>query len=400
MLRRLLLLGALVSMFSSPMASAEEIPTAVLGLEANDCPQALADEIAEALRHGIAANRDLKLVNGKDLIEVKLVFSCPDEAPACMAQAGDSLGAKRLIYGNIKRSGNDFAVWLKSLDVKKALLESWVTDTLPRKASSGAGVKIAATRWLAKLTGHAPNGGSLRIAGGAPGAAVVLDGKDVGVLGDETFVLKDVAPGEHEVTIEGPGPKSTTKKVVLASGQTANISLASASQGSLPSDEPPAGRETTAPNSLPKNEPPGVTSAYRVGFWVTLAGTILSTGAAVKYGLDVMKVNKDLDPYRRFPCNGQDGLCDGKNQQMPAVTDPNALAFVARRNADGKHAQKLQWVSIGAASVFGVATGVLFYLGYLDGGEHTTSAPGERYGLRLFPTVDHSSGGVAAEFDF
>ena len=40
----------------------------------------------------------------RDLVEVKLVFSCPDEAPSCMAQAGKSLGASKLIFGSVKKS--------------------------------------------------------------------------------------------------------------------------------------------------------------------------------------------------------------------------------------------------------------------------------------------------------
>src|ERR1700729_1464293 len=86
----------LVSLSAVRTAAAEsgEIPTVVLGLGAVDgAPDNLAADITDALRQRVGAPRDYQLLQGKDLVEVKLVFACPDEAPACMSQAGKSLGA-------------------------------------------------------------------------------------------------------------------------------------------------------------------------------------------------------------------------------------------------------------------------------------------------------------------
>jgi len=400
MLRSLLFLGAVVSVVPSTMARAEEIPTAVLGLETSDCPQAVADEVADALRHGVSENRELRLVSGKDLVEVKLVFSCPDEGAACMAQAGETLGAKRLIYGSLKKSNGEVAVWLKSLDVTRASIESWVTDTVPKHTSaSDPALRQAATRWLAKLTGHPAPGGTIKIAGGPVGAAVVVDGRDVGVLGTEPLVVKDVSSGEHEVALEGPGPRRSAQTISVNRGQTANISFTERAAAGLETKDAGGTRVATgAEAGHSAQEPSSRVSAYRMGFWLTLAGTLVGAGAALKYGLDVVKVNKDLDPYRRFPCTSATSWCDGQGRPAAPITDPSELDYIAGRNADGKHAQRMQWISIGAASLFGAATGVLFYLGYLDAPERPAS--GETYGLRLFPTLGLSSGGVAAELEF
>ena len=78
----------------------------------------MAAEITDALRQRVAATKGYQLLQGKDLVEVKLVFACPDAAPACMSQAGKSLGASKLIFGNVKRAGNDYQVTLKLLDVE------------------------------------------------------------------------------------------------------------------------------------------------------------------------------------------------------------------------------------------------------------------------------------------
>ena len=57
------------------------------------------------MRQRVAATKDYQLLQGKDLVEVKLVFACPDEAPACLSQAGKSLGAAKLISATSRRPG-------------------------------------------------------------------------------------------------------------------------------------------------------------------------------------------------------------------------------------------------------------------------------------------------------
>src|SRR3954468_12883759 len=98
------------SAFASRAAAADgAAPTAVLGFEPLEgVPEALAADITDAVRQRVAATKEYQLLQGKDLVEVKLVFACPDEAPACLSQAGKSLGASKLIFGNVKKAGGDF----------------------------------------------------------------------------------------------------------------------------------------------------------------------------------------------------------------------------------------------------------------------------------------------------
>ena len=78
----------------------------------------------------MAATKGYQLLQGKDLVEVKLVFACPDEAPGCMSQAGKTLGASKLIFGNVKHAGSDYLVTLKLLDVNRAVVESFTADAV------------------------------------------------------------------------------------------------------------------------------------------------------------------------------------------------------------------------------------------------------------------------------
>src|SRR6185503_10366727 len=120
-------LAALATLTAGAGRAAAEAgePTAVLGFEAIEgAPDNVATEVTDALRQRVAATKGYQLLQGKDLVEVKLVFACPDEAPSCMSQAGKSLGAAKLIFGNIKPAGADYQVTLKLLDVNRAVVES------------------------------------------------------------------------------------------------------------------------------------------------------------------------------------------------------------------------------------------------------------------------------------
>src|SRR6516162_4731011 len=145
----------LASWPASRAAAAEAgIPTAVLGFEPLEgVPDTLAAEVTDALRQRVAATKDYQLLQGKDLVEVKLVFACPDEAPACLSQAGKSLGASKLIFGNVKKAGGDYQVTVKLLDVNRAVVESFTTDTVAGGKANATALRQLAPIWLAKLSG-------------------------------------------------------------------------------------------------------------------------------------------------------------------------------------------------------------------------------------------------------
>ena len=77
--------------------------------------------------------------------------------------------------------------------------------------------------WLAKLSGK--GGGSIQVRANFPGAAVSLDGTQVGTTGGEPVVIHDVAPGRHEVTVEKSGYTTTKQEFTLAAGQSLPLNL-------------------------------------------------------------------------------------------------------------------------------------------------------------------------------
>src|SRR3569623_573361 len=389
---------------ASARAAGDGPATAVLGLESTDVPPAVVDAISEELRQRVSAARDMRLVSGKDLVELKLVFSCADEGHACMAQAGKSLDADRLIYGSVKKDGNDVAVWLKSFDVHHERVDNWLTDKLPGKQTDADGIRTAVARWFAKLTGHATNVGTVLVSANTLGAVVTLDGVPAGVTSDQPLAIPDVKPGAHHLLLTKVGSAPARQDLTVTAGQTLTVNLALHPEGMavVAGSEPggtirKSGAGAEGGGGLPGTD--DCRAGYRTGFWVTLGAGLVSAGDAVKFGLDVLKINKDLDPFRRGPCRADPAMsCDSMCKDAPPLTDQE------RKTRDDKLAEvqrdrNLQWVFIGVGSALGITSAYLLYKGYLDADDAPTHREAMS-GLRIFPTAGMSSGGVQAEFDF
>jgi len=388
---------------ASARAAGDGPATAVLGLESTDVAPTVVDAISEELRQRVSAARDMRLVSGKDLVELKLVFSCADEGHACMAQAGKSLDADRLIYGSVKKVGNDVAVWLRSFDVHHEKIDNYVTDTLPAGQTDAEGIRAAVARWFAKLTGHPTNAGTILVSANAMGAVVTLDGVPAGVTADKPLAIADVKPGKHELVLTKGGNAPARQELTVAAGQTLTVNLALHAEGTAvvagaPSAPASAAHESSA--GTPANGAPGSDdgrSVYRTGFWVTLGAGLASAGAAIKFGLDVSKINKDLDQFRRYPCSADPMGCDSTGKVAP-LSDQDRKTRDSKLS-EGQRDRNLQWVFIGVGSALGITSAYLLYKGYLDSDDAPTRREAMS-GLRIFPTAGMSSGGVQAEFDF
>src|SRR5260370_25628303 len=155
MRRYLTLLAAVGSLVwgTSALAGPNDVSVAVLGLEPIDVPEALAQQLTDALRQRASSTGGVRMVQGKDLIEVKMVFGCDGELPACMAQAGKTLGADKLLYGTVKKgpSKTTVTVALKLLDVKTAVVEKFVNDTVQKRELAGANAVSSAGKWFGQL---------------------------------------------------------------------------------------------------------------------------------------------------------------------------------------------------------------------------------------------------------
>ena len=383
----------------TPARAADDSGTVVLGIEAVDTQDNnLASDVTDAIKQRVATGKGGPLIPGKDLVEIKLVFSCSDEAAACLAQAGKSLGAAKLIYGIIKRSGGDVVLTLKQVDTARGTIDGTTVENLAKKKLDPSALRALSAQWVARLSGAKPAGGggtpgTLIVRSNVSGATVMLDGAEVGTLSRKTLSIEDVSPGKHEITVEKPGFGVSTQVFTIGAGQALPLTLtllrgdgtegeeggaaapdASASRRATPADEAPGGEDS-------------MRSWVRTGFWVSLGVSAVSFGLAAKYGLDVRSVNKDLDQFRSPP-----------HPPLPAG-DPRQKTVQSKLD-EGNRAETRQWIFIGVGSAAAVAGGVLLYKGYLDKEAGSGAKTSDNHGLRVFPTANTSSGGIAAEFDF
>jgi hypothetical protein len=378
-------------------AQGADTPLAVLGIEASDgTPEAIAIALTEALRQRVSSTKGFRLVPGRDLMEVKLVFSCPDEAPSCMAQAAKSLGAAKLIFGSVKKTGADnFLVTLKLLDAGRGMVDGWAGEPITRAQASGPSIRGPVQKWFADLTGQGASG-SIRIRGDVIGASVSLDGVPSGMIGTDDLVLAGVSTGSHEILVTKPGYAPIKKEVTVSNGQTTPVAVALGS--GTPQGEAVAGAKAdgTPGSDIEVRErlaaDPGRSTGVRAATWGVLGASAISFVLAVKFGIDVQKTNDNLDPYRRYKtgCNPGVKLCDRTKDAAPPLT-VSEQKYVDAERAQGDKFQTYQHIAYGAGAALLVTSGILFYKGYLSGGGETSSNDS---GVSVTPMAWADGGGL------
>jgi hypothetical protein len=325
-----------------------------------------------------------------------------------MSQAGKSMGASKMIFGNVKRAGADYQVTLKLLDVSKGSVSAWATETVARRKAETQAFRALAPAWLSKLTGKGESG-TLQIRASVTGAAVSLDGTHVGVTGTNPVVVPDVAPGRHEVAVEKTGYTTTKQEFTLAAGQNlplaVSLSPLSVEVGAVDpdgDDTPPV--IVKRPSGAPEQETSSGgnnRTVSKVAFWVAVAGTLVSTGIGLKFANDVEQINGELDKFRRLApgmgkCPQGTVPCNLKGEP---VGPPDYPAQNSKHD-QGERAQRLETVFLISAGAFAIAGGFFLYKGYLDSSGDSSSASASARGLRIFPAASASSGGIVTEFDF
>jgi hypothetical protein len=411
----------LPAVLAARAVAAADSTVAVLGIEAADgAPEAVAVALTDALRQRASGEKGWKLVPGKDLVEVKLIFSCPDEASSCMADAAKSLGAAKVIFGGVKKvTGDSFLVTLKMLDAGRKQVDNFVAEQIPRAQATSAGLRGPVQKWFATLTGQGGLG-IVRVKGDVPGTSVSLDGAPVGVIGSDDLVLGSVTAGHHELVASKPGYPPMHKDVNVTAGGTGEVRFQMAATVSATSAPPPPPPPTPVAATVPEREldnppdlrarptpSPGRSSGkegMRAAAFGTLGGSLVSFGLAVYFGMQVRDINSQLDPDRRFQCSSTippaqaPFRCDINGNPAPMITQQQRDWDNSQLD-QGNRFQTYQYIAIGAGSVLAVASGVLFYFGYLadDAGG---GGRDRGYSLRLLPMASPQGGGMLAAFSF
>ena len=385
-------------------ARASEVTISVLGLEpAAGAPETVATSITEAIRQRITSTSGYRLVPGRDLVEVKLVFSCPDEAPPCMTQAAQSIGATKVIFGNLQPVGTDaYLVTLKLLDADKGVVEGWSSEQIAKAQTAFVALRGPAQKWFAALTGQtAP--GNLKITGGVVGANVWLDGAQAGILGADGLTLAGVAGGSHDVAVSKPGYEKFERKVTVASGATEKVVVELKSNGqpgegdAAPPTDENAGRGSTPEVPAPATPP---YAGARVAAWALLGLGLVGLGLGGYSSYEVSVVNSNLDPYRRYNCAGGGApTCSPDGKTDLHALDAASQKYVNDQQSTGDGYTKLQWVGYGVGGALVATSAVFFYRGYFAH-PSANASNGRRSDWIVLPSVGPNSAGALAFLAF
>ena len=416
---QLVSVACLLGLATGGRARAADGTMAILGIEAAEgAPESVAVALTDALRQRASSERGLRLVAGRELLAIKIMFSCPDEAPSCMADAAKGLGASKLIFGSVKKSAGDgYVVTLKLLDAARRQIDNYVAEPISAGLATPGSIRGPVQKWFATLMGQSALG-TIRVRGDVPGTAIALDGQPIGVIGSEDLLHSNVPAGRREIVASKPGYAPVRRDVTVTAGNTTDVAIqmssasgspfpmgptAGAGEPSLGTGAPVVGDDPTRLSATLRDTGRG---GLKLASWSTLVTSLTGFGLALKFALDIQSINRDLDPYRRYPCASNPSLisCDKSGNVMLRPITPDEARYVGDLQGEGKRFEGYQYIALGAGSILAVASGVLFYFGYLA--EDTSGLAlsfGDRRQLRLelLPTIaPGSANGMAARLTF
>src|SRR6185312_4635974 len=181
---------------------------------------------------------------------------------------------------------NTVTVALKLLDVKTAVVEKFVNDTVQKRELAGSNVNAAAARWFGQLV-EIESKPTLTVTSDPSGASVTVDGQP---YGRTPVTLRDLSPGPHAVTVSMPGRQTFTRNVELRAGGSHDVvATLEPEQAPVvarkeplkppPPEPPPLVSPTPSPQPL-RAEHPGRTAKIVAG---VLVGAAVVTAAVAIY---------------------------------------------------------------------------------------------------------------------
>jgi hypothetical protein len=229
------LIAATLATLVALSASAQAKPSiAILGIEVQadgDDIDENATKLSNALTQGLRKraarpNGPYRLApnSDKDLLELKLLSDCFDEARACMATIGRELKADRLLYGRIKKRANGYQISLDLLNVSSKTMERSTSEIIPFEEASGSGIKDWSRSLYNRLTG-VPDLGSLVITANVNKGTVYVDGEVKTSLSAGSARITGLSEGSHTIGIESDGHEAYGGEITISAGDTEELSV-------------------------------------------------------------------------------------------------------------------------------------------------------------------------------
>jgi TolB-like protein len=437
-MRQLVALVALSSALCTPAVARSQTTVAVLGFEPIEVPEDVANQVTQALRQRASQARQVKVVAGKALVELKLTFGCLDEAPACMAPIGGSLGAEKLLFGAVRKGRGGYAVTVKYFDVGRQRVENEQTFQVLRSEANAAGLKTAADHWFGAVTGL-KNGATLRIAASAAGAKIYVDDKLVGTAsGFEPVTVGDLEPGRHAVRVERKGYKTYRETVRVAAGDSADVNAQLEKEEEIAPLGPPGPTGPGGPTGVPAPTGPGGPlaggteapgRASRIAFWSTAGAAVVTVAIAGYAAWKVSDLGNQKTQAMQAACKNTptdpsclayspDAGCEANpndwrcyyyifgNDACTAARKVNVNTGQARNPtvadlcSEGQSWATTTWVLFPIAGAFAVASGYFLWNGYIRGGGTSERQSALVRNLTLSPVIGPGTAAMSAELRF
>jgi hypothetical protein len=376
----------------SVAAARAETSVAVLGIEPVEVPDAQAVQLTDALRQRAAATPGMRLVPGKDLVEMKMIFGCDGETPACMAQAGKSLGADKLVYGTLKKgpSAGALAVSLKQLDVRSGAVEHAVNES-----AAPAELTSSAPRWFAALVGVELKP-TLTVTSEPPGADVAIDGKPAGKT---PLTLTTLSPGKHQVDVTALGRVPFTRTLELRPGGAHELVATMESA-------PPPVQITTSTEAKPASHPGRTAKAVGIA---AVAAAVVAGGVAIY----TWRTYRDLEDTAHAdllnarpsnPTPEQARFFNSPSCSLPAAvgSSPQLDKYKTdcSRGESFANATTALWVVAGVLATGGVVSLIVGDRQAKNAAREKSTGNTLRQTLRIAPVFNTRSGGLQAAFEF
>ncbi len=379
---------------------AQATPVAVLGVEAMDAPANRAACLTELLKGEVKKAPGHTLTPGKDLDEIKLVFGCVDEKPACMARAGKGLQAAKLLWGSLKKGPAGFVVTVKVLDVASGKMLNELSEAVAKRALED-NCAADAVGTIARSI-FASNRGSIKVSANVSGAQVMLGPTVIGLTYDMPIVLKDLPPGQYKIVIRKDGYHPWDRSVTIKGGQVLEVTADLREIGKGPTPDPGEGDGKPSSGRL----------GWKIAFWTSAALTVgMATGMGVS-GAQVLGVESDKDDFihaYRTKMNNNNLLTDDQDvceQSVTGADNQSALADICDR---GSSKATMTNVFLGLTLAAAAASGFFYYKAYMgqetpaeepkEGGDAAKPAEASVRWM-LSPTAGPSGAGLGFQMSF
>lgn len=388
---------------------------AILGLEVIDDGSSMdakatqfAEQLSEALRQRAKTGTGpftLAPGSDKNLIEMKLLSNCENEANSCMAAIGAELASDRLLFGKVEKRGTGYQVSLKLLNVETKTIERSSTEIIPFGESSGTALTGWGKKLYAKISGTS-NQGTLVIKANVDRGTVYLDGDAKGNLVGGTARIVGLDAGDYKIMVEAEcylrhegkvsveGGKDTTEKVDLEKNALGACAGGSGGGGGTgPGDGGDGGGGggggrvggDIITGDVSHHERPG--GGARALFWTTTAITAAGAGtwAYGYFGL--------IKPNEGSPSDLMDTTKCHDSTPEDSDLDPCKSGVTGKR---------LTQIAVPVTIVAGAAAAFFFYKGYIAPKKAGTERPLARRkrNVIIAPTVSAKEVGGVLHIEF